>query len=368
MKRSVRALLIVLALSLLSIPALAATRLTQYSLVANGAHVGLSLDTGYLFRSGSAIMVPVEAVCKEMGLGYVVSPNKDGMTIRSKDDKNVEIKLGSKYMKVDDFKRPLRVKTIRQDGKKLTCDVRLLTMLGLDFKHYKASAATKALGYKGGVLAVAVDGGDLALPDVKPVEPVIELPEAAREAGRTATQVVCVKYTGGSSAKMTFYQKEKASGKWREEFSSNAYVGKQGIGKQVEGDGKTPTGTFNLTKPFGILEDPGAKMGGYVKVTKYHYWSGQSGTKYYNRLIDTRIIDGYKPTGADERLIDYKGVYNYALFIDYNASGEAGKGSAIFLHCMGSSKSTGGCVAVPQAVMKTLLRTLKSGAKVVIYA
>ena len=175
-------------------------------------------------------------------------------------------------------------------------------------------------------------------------------------------QIVLVEYQSGSRAVLSIH--EKQNGVWKELYSCTAYVGKNGIGKTKEGDKRTPTGTFNLTTPFGIKADPGANMP-YTQVTKYHYWCGSSGSQYYNQLIDTRVIDRQR-TSADEYLISYVPQYNYCMFIDYNASGEAGKGSCIFLHCTGSSTSTGGCVAVPESVMKKIIQWARPGAKIVI--
>jgi L,D-peptidoglycan transpeptidase YkuD (ErfK/YbiS/YcfS/YnhG family) len=177
-----------------------------------------------------------------------------------------------------------------------------------------------------------------------------------------ATQVVLVEYTGGSSAILTLH--EKVNGSWQQLHECAAYVGENGLDKTVAGDRRTPTGVYNLTTPFGILDDPGANMP-YTKVTEYHYWCGDSSSKYYNQLVDERTADR-KHTSADEHLIEYKGVYNYCMFIDYNAQGTAGKGSCIFLHCMGSKKSTGGCVAIPQEDMKKVLQWAKPGVKIVI--
>lgn len=179
-----------------------------------------------------------------------------------------------------------------------------------------------------------------------------------------ATQVALVEYTGGSNAMLTLY--EKRDGAWQAVHSCGAYVGKNGIDKAVEGDKRTPTGVYNLTTPFGIKDDPGAQMP-YTKLTKYHYWCGDSSSPYYNRLMDERTTDR-KHTSADEYLIDYKGVYNYCLFIDYNAAGVAGKGSCIFLHCTGSNKYTAGCVAIPEKDMVKVLQWARSGAKIVIRA
>ena len=177
-----------------------------------------------------------------------------------------------------------------------------------------------------------------------------------------ATQVVLVEHTTGSNANLTLY--EKQSGTWQQLYQCKAYVGANGMGKTKAGDRKTPVGTFNLTTPFGILDDPGANET-YTKVTKYHYWCGDSSSKYYNQLVDERTADR-KHTSADEYLINYKGVYNYCMFIDYNAEGTPGKGSCIFLHCTGSNKHTAGCVAIPQASMKMVIKWAKPRVKIVI--
>ena len=177
-----------------------------------------------------------------------------------------------------------------------------------------------------------------------------------------AVQAVLVTYTGGSSAILSLH--EKQDGAWKQLLQCDAYVGANGVDKAKEGDKRTPTGVYNLTTPFGIKDDPGAKMS-YTKVTKYHYWCGDSSSPYYNRLMDERTADR-KHTAADEYLINYKGVYNYCMFIDYNAAGEAGKGSCIFLHCTGKNKYTAGCVAVPEKTMKQIIQWARPGVKIVI--
>lgn len=177
-----------------------------------------------------------------------------------------------------------------------------------------------------------------------------------------ADQIVLVEHKGGSSAQLSIH--EKRNGVWKELYRCGAYVGRNGIDKTREGDGKTPTGTFNLTQPFGIKPDPGAQMD-YTQVKSHHYWCGTSGSAYYNQLVDAREVN--RPAGSsDEVLVNYKGYYDYCLFIDYNASGAAGKGSCIFLHCMGGKESTAGCIAIPEKVMKKLVQWVEPGAKIVI--
>ena len=185
---------------------------------------------------------------------------------------------------------------------------------------------------------------------------------ASLDCANQADRIVLVDYTGGSRAELSVH--EKVNGVWVERASCDAYVGKNGIDKTREGDGRTPTGTFNLTAPFGIREDPGAALP-YTKVTKYHYWCGDSDSAYYNQLVDERVVDR-KHTSRDEYLINYKGSYNYGMFIDYNAEGIPNKGSCIFLHCKGKNKYTSGCIAIPEKMMKQIVCWAREGTKIVI--
>ncbi len=218
----------------------------------------------------------------------------------------------------------------------------------------KAGTSTLQISYGRQKLKVSVV--------VSPKASVQQSKAAYLDCADATNQIVLVEYKGGSKAELTIH--EKKSGVWKQLYSCTAYVGANGIGKTREGDKKTPTGTYNLTQPFGIKADPGAKMD-YTKVTKYHYWCGTSGSEYYNRLVDTRKTARSR-TSSDEYLINYKGYYDYCMFIDYNKNGQAGKGSCIFLHCTGGKKSTAGCIAIPETAMKNIIRWAEPGAKIVI--
>lgn len=206
--------------------------------------------------------------------------------------------------------------------------------------------------------APAVEGWDDDDPEAEPSK------AATLEAAAMTDQIVLVEYTGGSSATLSVH--EKLGGVWTQLLETSAYVGKNGIGKTKEGDKKTPVGTYNLNTPFGIKDDPGSILP-YTKVTKYHYWCGSSSSEYYNKLVDSQVT-GRSCTSSDEHLIDYKTVYNYCMFIDYNAEGKPGKGSCIFLHCKGSKKYTAGCVAIGEESMKKIIQWARDGAKIVIQA
>ena len=177
------------------------------------------------------------------------------------------------------------------------------------------------------------------------------------------SQLAVVRYKGNSKGRFRFYIKN-SKGKWKKKFVCTAWVGRRGIDKKREGDQKTPTGLYSLDQGFGILGNPGTKMP-YVKVNSQHYWCGDSYSGYYNQLI-RRDETGHECTG--EHLIDYRGVYDYAVSIGYNKKGKANRGSAIFLHCS-RNRATAGCVAISKKYMKRVLKKLDPAAnpRILIY-
>ena len=343
---------------ILAIPASAATTLSKYSLIVSGKKVELSQTTGYIGKSGSLLTIPLQTVCGALSIECSLSGNGKTLFMEGPNKARVAVCAGYAFAKVNGKKKSLKASVYLKNGQ-LMADLTVLKLLGAVYKT--ASAATLAeKGYPDGAVSISPSGKAVPFPTLSTGESFA----AQLSAASTCDQMVVVRYKSGSSATLTMHEKD-AEGVWRQTLSSYAYVGKKGIGKTKEGDMKTPTGTYNLKTPFGIKANPGTGLD-YVKVTTNHYWCGSSGSKYYNQLIDTRVIDRAR-TKSDEYLISYKGVYNYAAFIDYNASGTAGKGSCIFLHCTGSNKYTAGCVAVPESVMVKILKALKPGCKIVIY-
>ena len=170
---------------------------------------------------------------------------------------------------------------------------------------------------------------------------------------------------GDFHAKLTVY--EAKNGKYEEIFSCPAVVGKNGPGKQSEGDTKTPLGTWTIGEAYGINDDPGSKVK-YTKVTEDMYWCATgSNSKNYNQLIyksDNPDAD----YSEDEHLIDYRVVYNDLLDLGYNKACAPYAGNAIFLHCWrGENSPTGGCVGISEENMVKVLQTVTPGTSVTIY-
>lgn len=199
----------------------------------------------------------------------------------------------------------------------------------------------------------------------KATETLVESPEWIATLGeeRQAEQLFVVAGVGKTTAYVSMHEKGE-DGVWREIMTTPGYIGKNGLGKTKEGDGKTPIGEFHFTKAFGIADSPEANID-YQKVTEDDWWSGDN-NYHYNEMVN---INDYPELSQDdsEHIIDYTYQYKYAMNISYNEDGLPGLGSAIFLHCLGPYKPyTGGCVAIPETEMIKVLQHINPNCIVVI--
>lgn len=176
-------------------------------------------------------------------------------------------------------------------------------------------------------------------------------------------QVMLVRCTEGSSAIVQFYQKQtEQKNAWSLVFETDACIGKNGAGKTQEGDTKTPFGDFGVRHAFGILENPGTELA-YVDVEKTTFACDEEG-EYYNQIIDT--AETGHACGGEEMYL-YTPEYNYGIATDYNADNVYPLGSAIFLHCKGVKPFTGGCIAIGEEYMKTVLQHAQPGMRIIIH-
>lgn len=189
---------------------------------------------------------------------------------------------------------------------------------------------------------------------------VVRLPQA-----RSARQLIVVAALAQTTATISVHEKAE-DGQWHEVLATPGFIGKNGLGKTKEGDGKTPVGAFVIDKAFGIAPDPGCHMP-YLQVDENIYWSGdeRKGMRY-NELVDIRNYPGLNAK-ASERIVDYQEPYQYVLNMGYNPECAAGRGSALFLHCFGRyNPYTGGCVAIPEAQMRRVMQWIRPGCVIVI--
>lgn len=189
------------------------------------------------------------------------------------------------------------------------------------------------------------------------------------DAVQDAQQVLVVAaYSAEATDAWISLHEKQSDGSWNMVMTTPGFIGKNGLGKEREGDAKTPTGVFCFNAAFGIADDPGCAIP-YVKVDDDTYWSGDPREGYhYNELVNVRELPGLDiESGDSEHIIDYPYHYQYCLNISYNEAGVPGLGSAIFLHCLGPAKPfTGGCVAIPEDHMKFIMQRVDENTVVVI--
>ena len=203
---------------------------------------------------------------------------------------------------------------------------------------------------------------------------VVESPQwvtrLAEEKAGNASQLLVVNAAGTeqTTATISMHEKDK-EGTWKQILSSPGYVGRNGLcddAAHVEGCGQTPIGIYRFNKAFGIADDPGCKIP-YTKVTDDTYWSGDMRDgMHYNEMVDIKECPDLDVSNS-EHITDYEYQYRYCLNISFNEEGTPGRGSAIFMHCLGPvNPYTGGCVAVPENIMKLIMMNVKEDCTVII--
>ncbi len=182
-------------------------------------------------------------------------------------------------------------------------------------------------------------------------------------AAQNSDQMVVVAWIQGTTAWISMH--ERINGDWEMIMTTPGFIGKNGLGKTMEGDHKTPVGTFYFDCAFGIAPDPGCAMP-YTQVNENHYWSGNWHYKY-NKLVDVREAPANFDTKYTEHLIDYNPHYVYALNMGYNADCTPAKGFALFMHCFGPKNPyTLGCVGLPESKMLFIMQHIRPGCACVI--
>ncbi|WP_262412444.1 L,D-transpeptidase family protein [Actinacidiphila acidipaludis] len=176
-----------------------------------------------------------------------------------------------------------------------------------------------------------------------------------------ASQVITVK-ASGSYARVALWDKTAVG--WHQVAATTAArVGAHGItfgGTRTQGTSTTPTGTYTITRGFGVGPNPGTTMP-YHQVTSHDWWVEDPTSAYYNQMrTDTQGGFHLTESGDDgsEHLINYPTQYHNALVIDFNMNPAVkGRGAGIFLHDLGPQAGpTAGCVAVPAAFMTQIMQ------------
>ncbi len=219
------------------------------------------------------------------------------------------------------------------------------------------------------VLAVGFAAAEGLHADIQPETDspawVANLP-AAQDEGVTQLFVVAGLGMDKTTATISMHRRD-VDGSWKQILSTPGFVGKNGLcldADHAEGCGQTPIGVYRFNKAFGIAADPGCTIP-YFQVDDNTYWSGDP-ERQYNQMVDIRDVPELVMDDS-EHIVDYEYQYQYCLNISFNEEGTPGRGSAIFLHCFGPVKPyTGGCVALPENIMKLVMQNVREDCVVVI--
>ena len=189
---------------------------------------------------------------------------------------------------------------------------------------------------------------------------------AAQDENVTQLFVVAAIAMDKTTANISMHQRDE-NGNWVQILSTPGFVGKNGMcadADHAEGCAQTPIGVYRFNKAFGIAEDPGCAIP-YIQVDDNTYWSGDP-DRQYNQMVDIRDVPDLVMDDS-EHIVDYEFQYQYCLNISFNEEGTPGRGSAIFLHCLGPAKPwTGGCVAIPENLMQLVMENVQEDCVVVI--
>jgi L,D-peptidoglycan transpeptidase YkuD (ErfK/YbiS/YcfS/YnhG family) len=148
-----------------------------------------------------------------------------------------------------------------------------------------------------------------------------------------------------------------------DEFKFRCCIGKKGsTNYKVEGDKKTPKGTFEIEnlyfrkdrkqKPLTLLN--------CIEIKKNMGWCDDTRfPKKYNKLL--KIKNKIK----HEKLMRYDYKYDYIIPIKYNFKKPiTNKGSCIFIHLTKNYKPTLGCIALKEKDFLIMIKLIKKNSKI----
>lgn len=194
------------------------------------------------------------------------------------------------------------------------------------------------------------------LPNAKEKAIKIALTNAKNLAGIEQLLVVYTEDT--AQRKATFAVLEKKENNWVVMMDPVlASIGRNGFaakGKKKEGDGKTPTGIYNLGRLFTYEPSLNTRLS-FKQVDSNDKWIDDPKAPDYNTYVR-----GATSAASFEHLLLNSFDYKYCMVIEYNTHPvKKGKGSAIFFHLADENYTpTSGCVAIHEMDMLPILNWL----------
>lgn len=128
-----------------------------------------------------------------------------------------------------------------------------------------------------------------------------------------------------------------------------------------EGDGATPAGRHRITAMLYRADRIARPCRWAIPIGPQDRWCDASGDPAYNRLIRAPLA------ASHERMRRADPLYDLVLVTDWNAGGQAGRGSAIFVHqWRRPGFPTAGCIALARQDLRWLAARLCPGARLIV--
>ena len=184
---------------------------------------------------------------------------------------------------------------------------------------------------------------------------IIELIKSNKEKLNNIEQLLVAINNNDISNKAIVVALERVNKKWKIKLGPvQASIGRTGFalpGEKIEGDGKSPSGIFDLGQLYTYEASVNTSLP-FIQTNAEDKWIDDPNHENYNTHIR-----GNTTAKSFEHLklssIDYK----YCMVIEYNTHPVVkGKGSAIFFHLADANYSpTAGCVAIKESDMDQIL-------------
>lgn len=203
--------------------------------------------------------------------------------------------------------------------------------------------------------------GFILLISVSQKTPCHLLSESTRQLLILSRQQVLVVADQGTDNNGQMFCYQKNGEKWYKACSDIPVVlGRNGLNKQKEGDQKSPSGIFKLTRAFGYSSKaPAGATMPWIALKKSSLCIDDPDSKHYNQIIDRSdegIIPDWESAEKMRRDIYYQdNLYEFGLIPEVSSE----IGSCVFFHVWrGENKPTVGCTAMSKANILELLQWL----------
>ena len=151
-----------------------------------------------------------------------------------------------------------------------------------------------------------------------------------------------------------------------DDFYFQCSIGKKGVSaKKIEGDKKTPVGTFKIEHLYfrkDRINLPKIAFRSIEIKPKMGWCDDQNYPKKYNRLININQEMNH------EKLFRKDNKYDLLIPIKYNYNKRIpGKGSCIFIHLTKNYQPTAGCIALQKKDFLIMLKIINKNTKIKVY-